>query len=452
MFFFRNKPSADASPFWFVGLHISSRARKLEAALIGVANSRPGAEVTLPKSVSFDLPDELSQLYAGLREEAFYDEATIFRNASRGSESATNGVKRSRGQGRTDEISAFARFLELRAMVALIEEEAVEELLRDTKVAVGDLVLVAVNEPTLAARAPERSTRSTRASIGSAAALAERLGVPVLDSLRLNAGDELPGGDPNLLLAYWTLLSSGERDKLLVDFGERARWRYIPSAANDPTSWKRARFEEVAPCGALLDPLALEVSKGETPIDVGGKLSVQGQRIAELLDFWRAQSALVAPSAVNRRLSATGSALNERFYLETLQRFGQKISSLDALCTAANLIAESTVDSIKARETEFASSYDLIVAGAAKRNGLIMSRVGALMSPKAPHRLEEYGLLEDSFDGVAVALMGAFYASGVCAAVPEYFGGEKPALLGRLNCGGDVWKNLSTFRNRSTKS
>ena len=49
----RDKDAPISKHFWFVGLHLSSSARKLECALLGVDTLRSNSSIVLQKSVSF---------------------------------------------------------------------------------------------------------------------------------------------------------------------------------------------------------------------------------------------------------------------------------------------------------------------------------------------------------------------------------------------------------------
>ena len=72
-FFRKNQAGAPSKLQWFIGLNLSSSARKLECAALGVDALRPNASVVLQKSVSFDIPDEISTTYLSVRRELTLD-------------------------------------------------------------------------------------------------------------------------------------------------------------------------------------------------------------------------------------------------------------------------------------------------------------------------------------------------------------------------------------------
>ena len=434
MFFFKNKtPGSSPSLHWFVGVHISSKARKLEAALVGLEGSRPGSGVLLPKSMSFDLPEELFTAFDDLR--AQIDAEREARNEQ--AESA-------------DAPSDLTQLFQIRTMLATLQAEAIEALLAETDVRQEELVAVAINDPGVWTRAADWDAPPTRYGLADGAALAEKTGLNVVDAFVGKDWSTEGRGFPAFALPYWILLGGAERDRLLIDLGETARWTYIPSSTTDKKSWSRVAFQEVAPCGSLLNALTEATTKGQTKLDVGGRLSVQGSRSAELLDFWREARRARGKDALPPRYfsSPLSSALDAPFYLEALQKDeSRRFNALDALCTAVHYIAESVAESVEANAARFNEPFDVVLTGAAKQNGLLFNRLSALFTPRQFHSLDEFGFLEDSFDAVAVAMLGALFAAGVPGSLPRLTGAARESLLGRVSPGTpENWKRFWQFR------
>ncbi|MBR5244130.1 MAG: anhydro-N-acetylmuramic acid kinase [Thermoguttaceae bacterium] len=436
MFFFRNKtPNSSPSLHWFVGVHISSKARKLEAALVGLEGSRPGAGVVLPKSMSFDLPEEIFKAFDELRAQV---DAESEKNAD-----AAN-------VGSADAPSDLTQLFQIRVMLTSLLTEAIEALLAETDVRQDELVAVAINDPGVWTRAAAWDAPPTRYGLADGALLAEKTGLNVVDAFVGKDWSTEGRGLSAFALPYWILLGGSERDRLLIDLGETARWTYVPSSTNDKKSWTRVAFQEVVPCGSLLNALTEATTKGQSQLDVGGRLSVQGSRNAELLDFWREARRARGKEALPPRYfsSPLSSTLDAPFYLEALQKDEtRRFNALDALCTAAHYVAESIVESVEANAARFNEPFDVVLTGAAKQNGLLFNRLSALFTPRQFHSLDEFGFLEDSFDAVAVAMLGALFAAGVPASLPQLTGSTRETLLGRVSPGTpENWKRFWQFR------
>lgn len=459
MFIFKNKTASTASEtiFWFVGIHLPSNANKLEAALIGTENRRPGSAILLKKSLSFDLPTEISEAFADLRREMRAEEESDFnRRQASGVDFNANfvssGTKPSSSNlERAVDSSVLTKLATLRSMAATIQEEAINELLADASVRREELVAVALNDPGIWAPTSAWNDCSTNFGLGSGALLAERTGLNVVDSFLVKDSTDCGQGSPIFALPYWILLGGGERDRLLIDLGATARWAYLPSATADKRSWTRIRFGEISPCGSLLDALTEQATKGEARIDVGGKLSVQGRRLPALLDFWRERVREVSgKDALPPRYfsSPTSKTLNETFYLEQIQSAAnQKWSSLDALCEAAHWIAESVAATVEDVAAQVSTPFDVVLTGAAKQNCLLVNRLATLLAPRATCSLADCGFAEDSFDAVAVATLGVLFAAGIPAALPELTGASRESLLGRASPGTPKnWERFWRFR------
>lgn len=445
MFSFKAKPQSSSTLHWFAGVHISSNVRKLETALVGLEAARPGAGVVLQKSMSFDLPEEIFTAFDELRAQLDADQET--ENSS--SAASAKGVA-SKPAPSVEAFSDLTQLSQIRVMLATLQEEALEALLTETNVRKDEIVAVAIHDPGVWTRVADWDAPPARVGLADAALLAEKTGLNVVDSFVGKDWSTDGRGVPVFALPYWILLGGAERDRLLLDLGETARWTYIPSATSDKKSWARVAFQEVVPCGSLLNALTETTSKGETKLDVGGRFSVQGSRNAELLDFWREARRTRGKEALPPRYfsSPLSSTLAAPFYLDALQKDeSRRFNALDALCTAVHYIAETIAENVEANAARFNEPFDVVLTGAAKQNGLLFNRLSALFTPRQFHSLEEYGFLEDSFDAVAVATLGALFAAGVPASLPQLTGAARESLLGRVSPGTpENWKRFWQFR------
>lgn len=459
--FKKNSDKTPSSRYWFIGVHISSAMRKLEAALVGVNGPESGAELTLHKSVSFDLPEEISSVYQEVLAAVRSQEELNFANrrAKEETEEKEPFFLKSGTTVRSGKKASGTPYLSklslLRIMVASIQEDAIAELLSDAEFKHDDVVAVAVNGPEFWTQNADWEPEKTHFSVNNGKLLAERTGLNVVDSFIPEDWSLIDRGNPFLAFPYWLLLSSPERARLILDLGETARWTYIPSAQN-AQSWQEVIHREVTPCGSLLNLMTQQVTKCETLVDVGGKLSVQGSRPAELLEHWHdvREKALgykeISPQYYQNSCSGIFS---ETFYFDALKSSSRKFSSLDALCASVHWIAEEIKASVDRNAAALKEPYDLVLTGGAKQNGLLFTRLAALLTPTSVQKLSDFGLLEDSFDAVATAVLGILFAASVPAGRPEITGVARPELLGRLSPGTpDAWSRFLRFVGAGKKA
>ncbi len=424
-----NDPRVDR---FFVGLHISSSVRKLEAAIIACNGSRPGALLTLQKNVSFDLPNELVDFYEETLEVVRLEQDDEFQKHYSSSDYAGFGQffpkqpSSSKVRKKSGGMSSLSRLSLLRTMTTSVQKEAIFELLADSSVASDRIVAVAANDPGIWIVANEVESSEYRYSMSDGGLLASQTGMNVFSSFFTSDCSSLGRERSLLCFPYWILLSDHDKARLLIDLGETARWTYIPSS-RALNSWNDTFSREVIPCGSLLNLFTLQATKGESLIDVGGRLSVQGQRPNELLEFWEQ---FQRQTDGNRKLPpryyafSRAGVLNELFYFDSLKSASQKFSSLDALCGSVYWIAEQIKKSVDLNAQLLKEPYDIVLTGGAKQNGLLFSRLSDLFGSDAFHNLSELGFLEDSFDAVAVAILAALCSIGT-STTPSQNGNSK---------------------------
>lgn len=453
MFSFNKKGERISSTnYWFAGIHISSSASKLEASLMGCEGAYPGASLTLQKSVSFDLPEEIIAAYEDVLESVRIEQDSVSLKRSSPNASLEDSASffpktntSARSARKTLVPQTLTKLSLLRSMIVDIQEEAFSELLADSGVKPQEVVAIALNDPGIWTGPCDWKPRESYYPLSDGSLLATRTGINVIYSFVPADWSPLGHGRAFLSFPYWILLSSSDRGRLILDLGETGRWTYIPPSQT-ADSWSKTLYREVVPCGALLNLFTRQVTKGESSIDLSGKLSVQGKNSGELLSFWREYQDKACESVnLQQRYYSTSHSglLNETFYFEALKSAPpRKFSSLDALCTSVHFIAEQIKDSVESNGKQFAAPYDVVLIGAAKQNGLLFSILSTLMKSSEFHKLSEYGFLEDSFDATAVATLGILFAAGIPAALTELHGVKSDALLGRIVPGTSESRNL----------
>jgi hypothetical protein len=453
-----NAASSLESSSFFIGINLSSNLRKLEASLIGTSGSGKDAPIILYKSVAFDLPDEVSQVFNELKQcvpdpdlEAGDLSLEAQGRFSPKKDSLSSKKLSSRADNEeTPASSSLAKLSNLRIMNTIVQEEAVLELLKDVNVSKDNIIAIAVSDPGIWLFSTEWDHQQTFFSLSDSLALSRRTGLNVIDSLVPN--DAFLSRQGLLLFPYWILLGDSERDKLIIDLGETARWYYIPSSRNGIESTSKLLFDNTISCGSLLNLLTKQASKGEFSIDVGGRLSVQGRCINELVDFWREGISDILISAKSNLLnpSLSQKIISETYYLKRLLSFNsrQKVSSVDALCSAVHMIADQIIESVREKDSFLTNqNYDVVLTGASKQNGLLFSRLSSAIAPHGVHTLNEYGCFdEESFDSVALAVLGLLFTIGVPALLYKEGRLEK-VMKGRLVFSSEVARNrMSAFQ------
>ncbi|MDD3590901.1 MAG: hypothetical protein PHO46_11625, partial [Thermoguttaceae bacterium] len=148
--------------------------------------------------------------------------------------------------------------------------------------------------------------------------------------------------------------------------------------------------------------------------------------------------------------SLSQKIISETYYLKRLLSFNsrQKVSSVDALCSAVHMIADQIIESVREKDSFLTNqNYDVVLTGASKQNGLLFSRLSSAIAPHGVHTLNEYGCFdEESFDSVALAVLGLLFTIGVPALLYKEGRLEK-VMKGRLVFSSEVARNrMSAFQ------
>ncbi len=173
----------------------------------------------------------------------------------------------------------------LRAQLAEVEAAAALALLNEASVPPDQILAMGVCDPGLweFGAAP----RGGYLGLCDAARLAESTGMNVIDAFPardLAAGGQ---GGPTGALADWVLFGHPERNRVLLDLGRTARITFLGAGAAERGPSRLLSFE-AGPGTALIDLLAQRLTNGEQGFDPGGRLAVQGQRLAPLMEHWLA--------------------------------------------------------------------------------------------------------------------------------------------------------------------
>jgi anhydro-N-acetylmuramic acid kinase len=197
---------------------------------------------------------------------------------------------------------------------------------------------------------------------------------------------------------------------------------------------------EVGPGMRLIDLLAQRFSNGEHRFDPGGRLAVQGQRLAPLLDHWLSDPYF-------RRLIPRWHPCGvrpERFLLDALQMAVEVGWSIrDLLCTATHFVAESVALAIRRDLPGDASVDQLVLIGGGQQNGMLLRELAALLPGVPMVRAVELGIDGEAVGPACVGILALFYLDQVPGDLPEVTGTEVARVLGRLTPGSpQSWQRL----------
>lgn len=323
-----------------------------------------------------------------------------------------------------------------RSRLAEFQSLLIDELLAGLGVAPSRVLAVGVHDPGLwnvGHHGP-----SDYLGLCDAARLAESTGLNVIDAFP--ARDLVRGGQggPITALPQWILLRQPKRNRVLLDLGRTVRMTYLPSALSHNPSLRIVSFD-VGPGTRLLDVLAHKLTDGEHRYDPGGRLAVQGRRISELLEHWRADPYFDRPLP---RWHPRG-VQPERFLTDAVQMAVDRGWSVqDLLCSATHFIAETVSSALSRRLPEDAQVDEIVMTGGGQHNGLLLREIARLTEIPLS-RIGTEGIPSEALGPASIGLLAMLYLDQVPANQMAVTGAEVPRLLGRLTPGSPQnWQRL----------
>ena len=282
--------------------------------------------------------------------------------------------------------------------------EAVEALLARQDVDAGRVQLIGFHGQTVFHAPARRLT----VQIGDGAALARRLGIPVVYDFR--AADVAAGGQgaPLVPIYHRALVRAAglAGDVAVVNVGGVANVTRV-AADGSLTAF------DTGPGNALIDDLVRERT-GE-PMDRDGRLSLAGrverQVLAELIsDPW---FALPPPKSLDRDAFSRGPVA--------------RLSTADAAATLAAFTAEAI-----ARGVALAGGADaIVVCGGGAHNPAILKELAAASGARIT-TADQHGWSVDFMEAQAFAYLAARFVAGLPSSFPETTGVPEPTIGGVL--------------------
>ncbi|MDR0335791.1 MAG: anhydro-N-acetylmuramic acid kinase [Planctomycetaceae bacterium] len=408
--FHHPKKNITSFPRWFAGISIASHCRRIESALIGVHGQGSGAPIEIRKTISFDLPHEITESYNQLQE--------ITLKNTRGNRTTSTDIK-----------IPTALLFHVRRELASVEEEAIDELLGESRLPRNELLAVGIHDSGIRCRTA--SGELYYQSLCDAPFLAEQTGLNIVDAFPLQDIASNGKGGPLFPLPIWIFLKSESSDRILLDLGRTAKLTFLPKAENS-FSHQRITQQDIIPCGSLLDTLTWELTSGETSIDLGGRLTVQGCQIPALLSDFRA---LTTPTEI---WNPHGLPVDRYLKIAT-KSTNDGHSYQDVLCTTSYFIAETIAEHIQTLITKHTtnnhSEPEILVSGSVRMHGLLMNQISSQLRRRPMIPITRLDIPTETFDSLCTAMLTLMAVEHIPASLPHLTGSETTKPLGRLTAG-----------------
>jgi len=425
---FRIRPAAlpaEQGPRSAIGIHVSSDCARISAAVVVAQGQGLQLQPEVGDGLIVQVPKETTSLWRQLVETG----------SAGGTEPTTSsGATPASKDDRQELLAAIGN---LRSELADVAASVVHALLSDASVAPERISALGVHDPGL--WCSNSTLREGYLGLCDAARLAEATGLNVIDSFPardLAAGGQ---GGPVAALAEWTLIGHPRQQRALVDLGRTVRLTYL-GAGTAERGPPRLRSFDVGPGMLLIDTLAQRLTNGEQPFDPGGRLAVQGQRLARLIEHW-------ANDPYFRRSIPRWHPRGvrpERFIFDALQMAMEASWSIrDLLCTATHFVAESVAQAVTRDLPADAPIEQLVVTGGGQHNGMLLREM-ATVFPRTPVvRTVDLGIDGEALGPACAAVLALFHIDQVPAGLPEVTGAEVARVLGCLTPGSpQSWQRL----------
>ncbi len=414
-------PLQPIPPRWFAGLSLSNDASRIDAALVGVHGQGSGAPIEIRKTISFDLPGEIVSLYDEVLE------------AVAGEDFGETSVATYR-DGFPRPLAMEKRYRLTREMSQIVEE-AFHELSADSQLPATEIMAVGINDPGIR---NFTSLGQRFESLCDPDYFARNTGMNTIDAFPVR--DIAAGGQGGPVFSFptWVLLKSDGKDRILLDLGKAAKLTWIPKTSR-LTAAREIDYQDIVPCGLLLDALTYQLTKGETSIDQGGRLTVQGRHLPELLEQWR-------ELAVNEPVWSPYGPSPAPYLQLTLGHAESAWSVRDILCSASYLIVDEVVDAVleyigKARRNT--ADVEILLCGGARQHGFLLNRLSTRLTDNPITPISRVGIPEEAFDALCTAVLAMMFVDQIPSNLPHLTGSETSVPLGRLTPGNPVaWQRL----------
>ena len=389
-----------------IGIHVSADCRQLRAVPVLACGNGLHLKVRIGRPSVLALPERAGELLAAVRD------------------------------GRAAAAPPLDCLAELRTMLAEHAAIAAQEASGKNNAVFSDTLAIGISEPGVWPAAGGRPAASC--SRLEASLLANLCGINVIDAFP--ARDIACGGrgGPLFPLAEWILFRSAHGERVLVYVGQATRLTRLPRL-NGSLSSISGLSHRTIPGTALIDLLVGQLSGGKRDFDPGGRFSVQGRRIGELVDLWMENSRPAEPS---NQWSPAGPAAVGLLQQAVRLAVAKGWTVYDMLCSACHFAAEAAAAAAE-ELSDTRAGAELILAGNGLDNGLVLRHLTTRLAGRQICRVKELGVQSDALAPAAAAILALLHLDQVPANVAGITGAEVPRILGRLTPGGpQAWQRL----------
>ena len=272
--------------------------------------------------------------------------------------------------------------------------------------------------------------------MGEAAAIAERLRVPVVSDFR--PADVAAGGQgaPLVPMLDYCMFRSAKMSRILQNLGGIGNLTAIPAGADIDG----LMAFDTGPGNMVIDGCMRRLYERE--FDKNGMVARSGTVLKEVVEtiLQEGYFSALPPKSCGRE--QFGEAFVSRFIAMCRKAGGRKDRDEDVVATATALTAASIVDSYRrfvAGHVEAApfSPVEFVVAGGGAKNDVLMGMLREGLQPlKVKMRMmEELGVPAQAKEAVAFALMAWLSWNGLPGNVPAATGAQRAVVLGKVTHG-----------------
>ena len=391
--------------------------------MIGIHGHGSGAPVEIRKTISFDIPREIIDSFNELQETLYSQEQG----------QRTVNVKERQTRKNADIKIPAGLSTHVARELACIEEEAIQELISESRLTANDVLAVGIHDPGLRTATAYGTFYQ---GLCDAPYLAEQTGMNIVDAFSIQDIAARGNGGPIFPLSAWIFLKSETNSRILLDLGRTARLMFFPKPENTFTHQK-IRQIEVMPCGSLLDTLVWQLTNGKTAVDTGGRFAVQGCQSPQLM------SALRSALPLSTRWTPTG--LKPERYLNIADKAAKDgLSYQDILCTVSGFIAETVANQVQnLMKNAGAREPELLIQGSGWLHGLLMNSLTTQLQKRPLTPISQFGIPVDTFDALCTAMLTSLTVDHVPGNLPHLTGSEIAKPLGRITPGSIMnWHRL----------
>jgi anhydro-N-acetylmuramic acid kinase len=255
--------------------------------------------------------------------------------------------------------------------------------------------------------------------LGNSAAVAERLGVPVISDLR--SRDVAAGGQgaPMVSMFDRLLLAARPGPVAAVNLGGIANLTVVDDGQ------VRIAYD-IGPAGALMDPAAAQASGGALAFDADGRLAARGTVSAPLLARLKAEPyyRLPPPRSTGREL------FNAEYLRAAVAGTEPRPAGEDVCATVTRLLVDLLADA--ARQHGLA---ELVMSGGGSSNPTTLTWLRQAVPGVRVLTTDDLGVPAQAKEALAFAVLGFLTWNGLPGSVTAATGARHQAILGTIQPG-----------------